>query len=273
MKTVTVASLIYLVIVSSFCIFILYCRCFKTMQESFVQIGGATDAPFYIADETDFLAYADTIQVEASGNFPGVVIDNDVNTSAYYKRTDNQNLHEYNVNNKYTWDAVTVQLYKQFLNGKNISVSDVDFTAYVEKLRTVYNQPMILELMSRETERYKFVKTGAVVDDGNNEILEPWNSSMTLLGSQYIVKCGTNNNLTMYNSVTDYDNNTNGTSLGQRPLQGLSYPDGTPCNPCDTLLDPDDPNKNKCRFDLNMRNSVGISGNGIWNKIWELLQI
>jgi hypothetical protein len=195
----------------------------------------------------------------------GVSIDNSFNSSLYYKRVNNENLYFYNENDKYDWDSSTTQLYKDFLNNQNISVSDEDFNAYVEKLRTIYNQHMILELMSYETNRHKFLTSGVVID-GSHNLLEPWNeSTMSLTGSQYIVKCNNNKLQKFTSSSADV-----GTDVSLSSLNGLSFPSGS-CNPCDSLLEPDNTDRYKCKYDLNMQKSVGLSGNGIWNKIWNSL--
>lgn len=258
------ASYIVLAILLAICIFIVYQLGFDSMQESFVTLSVSGD--FIIQDETEFRNYSDKIEVNAESSFPGVTIDNSLNSSLYYKRVNNEDLHFYNENDKYDWDSSTIELYKVFLNNQNISISDEDFDAYVEKLRTIYNQHMILELMSYETNRHKLLTSGVVVD-GSHNLLEPWNeSTMSLTGSQYIVKCN-NNKLQKFTSSAAAEV---GTDVSLSLLNGLSFPSGS-CNPCDSLLAPDHADRYQCKYDLNMQKSVGLSGNGIWDKIWNSL--
>lgn len=253
------SSYIVLVILFTICIFIVYQFGFNSMQESFVSL--STNGPFKINDETEFRNYSDKIEYNADIVFPGVSIDNSLNSSLYYKRVNNEDLYFYNENDKYDWDSSTIQLYKNFLTNQNISISDEDFNVYVNKLRTIYNQHMILELMSYETNRHKVLTSGVVVDSSHN-LLEPWDSStMSLTGSQYIVKCN-NNKLQRFSSLTDI-----GTDISLSELNGLSFQDEV-CNPCDSLLAPDNENRYKCKFNLNMQKDIGLSGNGLWNKIW-----
>lgn len=256
------ASYIVLVILLAFCIFIIYQFGFVTMQENFVTLN--TSGNFKIEDETQFNTFSNKIDSHVKSIFPGVTIDNSLNSSLYYKRVNNEDLYFYNENNQYHWDSSTIQLYKDFLNSQSISISDKDFNAYVDKLRTIYNQHMILELMSRETNRHKFLTSGVLVD-GSNNLLEPWDeSTMTLTGSQYIVKCN-NNKLQKFASSSDL-----GADISLSSLNGLSFHDEV-CNPCDSLLAPDNKDRYKCKYDLNMQKNTGLSGNGIWNKIWNTL--
>lgn len=257
------ASYIVLVILLAICIFIVYQFGFNSMQESFISL--STYGPFKIEDETEFRNYSDKIEYNAETAFPGIMIDNSLNSSLYYKRVNNEDLYFYNENDKYDWDSSTIQLYKDFLKNQNISISDEDFNTYVDKLRTIYNQHMILELMSYETNRHKFLTYGVLVD-GSHNLLEPWNAStMSLTGSQYIVKCN-NNKLQKFTSVVA----DVGTDVSLSSLNGLSFPNDV-CNPCDSLLAPDNEERYKCKYDLNMRKNIGLSGNGIWNKIWNSL--
>ena len=129
------ASYIVLAILLAICIFIVYQFGFNSMQESFVTL--STNGDFIIRDETHFSDFSDKIEVNADSAFPGVTIDNSLNSSLYYKRVNNEDLHFYNENDKYDWDSSTVELYKVFLNNQNISISDEDFDAYVDKLRTI----------------------------------------------------------------------------------------------------------------------------------------
>lgn len=258
------ASYIVLAILLAICIFIVYQLGFNSMQESFVTLN--THGDFIIRDETHFSDFSDKIEVNAESSFPGVIIDNSLNSSLYYKRVNNEDLHFYNVNDKYDWDSSTIELYKVFLNNQNISISDEDFGAYVDKLRTIYNQHMILELMSYETNRHKFLTSGVLVD-GSHNLLEPWDeSTMSLTGSQYIIKCN-NNKLQKFTSSAAADV---GTDVSLSLLNGLSFPSGS-CNPCDSLLAPDHTDRYQCKYDLNMQKNVGLSGNGIWDKIWNSL--
>lgn len=258
------ASYIVLAILLAICIFIVYQLGFDSMQESFVTL--STNGDFIIRDETHFSDFSDKIEVNAESSFPGVTIDNSLNSSLYYKRVNNEDLYFYNENDKYDWDSSTIQLYKDFLTNQNISISDEDFNAYVEKLRTIYNQHMILELMSYETNRHKFLTSGVLVD-GSHNLLEPWDeSTMSLTGSQYIVKCN-NNKLQKFTSSAAA---AVGTDVSLSLLNGLSFPSGS-CNPCDSLLAPDHADRYQCKYDLNMQKSVGLSGNGIWDKIWNSL--
>ena len=257
------ASYIVLAILLAICIFIVYQLGFDSMQESFITL--STYGPFKIEDETEFRNYSDKIEYTAESAFPGISIDNSLNSSLYYKRVNNEDLYFYNENDKYDWDSSTIQLYKIFLNNQNISISDEDFNAYVEKLRTIYNQHMILELMSYETNRHKLLTSGVLVD-GSHNLLEPWNAStMSLTGSQYIVKCNNNKLQKFTSSDTDV-----GTDVSLSLINGLSFPSGS-CNPCDSLLAPDHADRYQCKYDLNMQKSVGLSGNGIWDKIWNSL--
>lgn len=258
------ASYIVLAILLAICIFIVYQFGFNSMQESFVSL--STYDPFKIEDETEFRNFSDKIEYNVDSAFPGVSIDNSLNSSLYYKRINNEDLYFYNENDKYDWDSSTIQLYKDFLNSQNITISEEDFNAYVDKLRAIYNQHMILELMSHETNRHKLLTSGVLVD-GSHNLLEPWNAStMSLTGSQYIVKCK-NNKLQKFSSSAAA---AVGTDVSLSLLNGLSFPSGS-CNPCDSLLAPDHADRYQCKYDLNMQKNVGLSGNGIWNKIWNSL--
>jgi len=258
------ASLIVLAIFLVIFTLIVYQLCFDSMQESFITLGNGIDAQFNIEDETEFLNYSDMIDNQVQNNFTtNVTIDNSLNTSLYYKRVNNKDLHFYSQNNKYDWDLKTIALYKNFLKSQSISITDEDLVNIIDKLRIIYNQNMILELMSYETNRHKFYKYGSLVD-GSNNLLEPWNdATMTLTGSQYIVKCH-NNKLKKYTSASQ---GSVGTDISLNTLNGLSFPDGI-CNPCDSLLAPGHQDRYKCKYDLNMKNHIGLSGNGIWNQIW-----
>ena len=140
-----IASLTLLAILLAICVLFLYQFCFNSMQESFVSLS--------------------TLGVD--------------------KKEDIIKFDNYFDNNKYNWDSSTIQLYKDFLTSQNISVNKEDFDEYINKLRTIYNQTMILELMSHETNKHKLLTEGVT----SHNLLQPWDTlTMTLKGSEYIVK-------------------------------------------------------------------------------------
>jgi len=254
-------SFIILALLLSICVYIVYQIMFDYMQESFVSL--STTGPFKIEDETKFRNYADMINQKIDNIFPNTTIDTSLNSSLYFKRVNNEDLYFYSENNKYNWDKETIKLYKDFLKSQQISINDNDFNEYVDKLRSIYNQNMILELMSYETDRHKLLTNGVVVDASHN-LLQPWDAyTMTLSDSQYIAKC--NGNLQKFTSESD-----SGTDISLNTLKGLSFPNGS-CNPCDSLLSPDNVDRYKCKYNLNMKNKNGLTGDDIWNKIWNTI--
>lgn len=252
---------LFFFVIVALTIFSFYQYFFNSLQETFILLNG--DGEYKIDNENHFQDLIKPIKDNINSNYSDIELDNSLNTSMYFKRLNNEDIYYYNDNNMYHWDSSTIKLYKSFLNSQKIVINDEDFDTHVNKLRTIYNQNMILELMSHETNRHKFLTNGVIVD-GSNNLLEPWNeATMTLTGSQYIVKC--DGVLKKYSSPSDQ-----GTEISLSTLHGLEFPDGE-CNICDGLLSPDNTNRYKCKYNLNMKKNIGLSGNGIWNKLWNII--
>ena len=266
-KNISIPSF-FVLILAAIIIFFMYHNFFGQIQESFVTVDAAATDAFKINSNDEFLNIASKIQNKMVATFgDNVDIDDlSLNTSEYFARIENEDLYDYSLNEHYTWSDSTIALYKLFLQEQGFDMSDEDFIAYVDKLKVVYNDRMIIELMANETNRGKFLKSGLLVDASDN-IIKPWSddSVSSLTNDNYIVKCSAGK-VQKFMQVGG-----TGVDISFNSLNNVSF-DGSYCNPCsddELLLFKADGTPNldryQCKYNLQFK---GSNSDSIWNNIW-----
>ena len=259
-KNVSVFQFIVAAIIALVC-FTIYQYSFFQIQENFIEYDSI------IKNKKDFTEYADIIQNKIQEVFPSASIDmsfNDVMTeSSYFKRLTNQDLYDYVANDSFMfhWDDKTVELYRKYLDKKGFKFDNISFNNYKNKLRRVYNQLMILEVMSEDTTVGNFLKNGVVFN--GNKILTPYNNHDILKTNHSVLKCknGKLQEFKHKNSELDLE----GLDINFNKIDGLIFKNPeTKCNPCDAVGDPSD-EKYSCKYNLHFQGGVD---NKIWNKLW-----
>jgi hypothetical protein len=177
----------------------------SSFYESFVSIGINTDNvndKYRIETEEDFLEIAKVIQDEIDINFPGVKITSynlihdwgkNIRPSNYFRYVFNKDLFDYKKNKKYTWDQETLDLYKEFYKSKGYNLSDPNYDSYTTKLRKIYSQSMIIELLTKETDFGNVYKDGLLfeydLDKMTHKLVNSYTKGDPIKTNQYTISC------------------------------------------------------------------------------------
>lgn len=184
-------------------------------------------------------------------------------------------------NGKWPWSQQVQELYKQAIM-KNPFVRTSPKDA-INEARTIYNQSVILEMLSWQTKEGQFLQKGVSINDGSGNPLEdlpsgfgnygyssglisPRNNvikcgldvsgNYVLQQTKYTGKGGINTQQTKETTIVDYNDLT-------KLIPGFSFINGS-CNPCVAL---DDPPNYSCPFNLDVSgNRHGVSN--IWQYLW-----
>lgn len=157
---------------------------------------------YIIETKEEFLEMAKIIQDEIDIHFPGTKIisyqlDYDWETktpkSKYFSYVVNKDLFDYKKNKMYTWDQETLDLYKEFYKSKGYNLSDNDYDLYTTKLRKIYTQPMIIELLTRETEFGNMYKDGLLfewdLEKMTHKLVKAYNKGDPIKNNQWTINC------------------------------------------------------------------------------------
>ena len=174
------------------------------------------------------------------------------------------------------WSQEVQQLYKKAILTNPYVRTDPEDA--LNTTRKIYNQTIILEMLSSQTKEGQFLLKGVSIDSSNNNIeLNGWGNYGYKSGLQEnqqnenIIRCGIdasgNNSLQQiqYNSsnntqtITPIDYN-NLTSL----IPGFSFKNSS-CNPCVALNSTPD---YTCPFNLDISGNINQGTSTIWQYLW-----
>lgn len=231
---------------------------FQSMEEGFIS-----------DSYTDFAVNARYIQEKIRNVYPYITI-NLTPKGEYFSRITDVEMDIYKENgNRWSWDEETMKVYRQFLYEQGYKLSADDFKRHTDKLRTVYNQYMILELMSHETDQGQIFHRGLIVDSSNN-IVKPlpkqyneWTEYYTLnnddpavIQSQSVIKCK-NKQLKKFSASSSLSSSQVGVDVSLSDLTGVvfgDYANRWKCNPCEVM----DVSKNyvPCSYRINFAQPI-----------------
>ena len=168
------------------------------------------------------------------------------------------------------WSQEVQQLYKKaILTNPYVRTDSEDA---LNTTRKIYNQTIILEMLSLQTKEGQFLLKGVNIDSSNNNIeLNGWGNYGYKSGLQEnqqnenIIRCGIdssgNNSLQQiqHNTITQIDYN-NLTSL----IPGFSFKNSS-CNPCVALNSTPD---YTCPFNLDISGNINQGTSLIWQYLW-----
>ena len=232
---------------------------FDTMEEGFIS-----------ANYANFGTTSKYIQEKINNVYPNITIDLSAN-GAYFSRITDLEMDIYaSSGNRWSWTEETMNLYRQFLYEQGYNLSSDDFMKHTNKLRTVYNQYMILELMSQQTDQGQIFYRGLVVDNSNN-VVKPlpkqyntWteyyttnNENPSILNNQSIIKCQ-NKQLKKFSASSTLSSSQTGVDVSLSDLSGITFKDNAnkfKCNPCDVV----DVSRNfvACDYNINFTQPIG----------------
>lgn len=151
------------------CLFFIYQTIFFGRSfESFIEYDSI------IKNKDDFLTYASLIQKNinmADGDLYVDISYNDPMTeSNYFKLLSNQDLYDYSMNDShmFNWDEETMKLYRAFLSEQRAFFNDVSFRNYTNKLRKIYNQTMIINIMNNYSGHNKSLNSNINIEGFTN---------------------------------------------------------------------------------------------------------
>ena len=218
---------------------------------------------YIIETNEEFLEMAKIIQDEIDIHFPGTKIisyqldydwENKTPSSKYFRYVSNKDLFDYKKNKMYTWDQETLDLYKEFYKSKGYNLSDPDYDLYTTKLRKIYTQPMIIELLTRETEFGNMYKDGLLfewdLEKMTHKLVKAYNKGDPIKNNQWIINCNV-----MYKKV-----------FGDKSIDPKNIPDEIKkVGPPDVFKDGCEPctKKHKCGKNMEFGSSIDRK---IWNK-------
>ena len=164
--------------------------------------GNKIDEKYIIETKEEFLEMAKIIQDEIDIHFPGTKIisyqlkydwETKTPSSKYFGYVTNKDLFDYKKNKMYTWDQESLDLYKEFYKSKGYNLSDQDYDLYTTKLRKIYTQPMIIELLTRETEFGNMYKDGLLfewdLEKMTHKLVKAYNKGDPIQNNQWVINC------------------------------------------------------------------------------------
>ncbi len=240
-------------------LFYQYKTFFSVLEEGFVQLNENYTKQMFDEDAT-------MIQNTIQKQYPSIKIDKSIDGN-YFQRIWNRDIVSYKNNNrkKYEWDEKTNQLYNEFLEKQGYFLNSVDFVEHTNKMKTVYNQFMILELLSNKTEQGQLLQHGLLINE-QNEIVKPllqdwreyYNNSLNDINLK-VLKCS-NNQLKQYdkNDLTKLEKGKNVSS--QLFDSSIEYKKEK-CNPCDITSPP-----NICQYKIKFK---GNYNDQLFEKVWQ----
>jgi hypothetical protein len=181
-------------------------------------------------------------------------------------------------NGKWPWSQQVQELYSQaIMKNPFIRTSPKDS---INQARTIYNQAVILEMLSWQTKEGQFLQKGVSISDGliedlpsgfgnygySSGLISPRNNvikcgldvsgNYVLQQTKYTGKGGIKTEQTEETTPVDYNDLT-------KLIPGFSFINGS-CNPCVAL---DQPPNYSCPFNLDVSgNRYGVSN--IWQYLW-----
>lgn len=217
--------------------------------------------------EERFHLDVDLIQKTIQKHFPSVKIDPSIQGD-YFKNVTVDDMKTYNNFKKWNWDRATEQLYRDYLEKQGYLYNNNEFYQHILKMKTVYNQKMILEMLSTKTDQNQLFQNGLLVNE-QNEILQPvrqnWKdyyiNNDTFFGNKTnkVIQCN-NNRLKMFDKSKDsflnkdYQGRDISADLFASSIDYLK----DKCNPCES--------NHLCQYKIKFKNNFE---NDLYNKIWQ----
>jgi hypothetical protein len=207
---------------------------------------------------------------------PNVVFD----TKQIKQQASQEELDYFLKNGMWPWSQEVQDLYKQSVaRNPHVRTSPEDS---VNEARTIYNQTIILEIISWQTKEGQFLLNGVAVKDASGnpqeELPSGWGNygySSGLIGhlERDVVKCAADASGNYSLVKTRYTGKDGMTGAQTKQTAQVDYNDlpnlvpgfkftGSPCNPCLALN-----NDYSCPFQLDISgNSTGVSE--VWKYLW-----
>ena len=214
-----------------------------------VCLGSTSNEPFTTDSETKFLDLQKTINPNIQFNM--TEID---------KQITQQDLDEFLQNGYWTWSAETQRLYKEALNA-NPYIKSEDLDKAMQKAQTIYNEQIILQILSSQTPEGRFLTNGIdirseIPDSGFGNY--PYEAGLKEQEPDSTVRCYQSEEKGGKYSLTDKDKNTMDYNQLESLVPGFKFINGA-CDPCDALNQ-----KYNCPFKITDKTS------DIWSQLWKL---
>jgi len=214
-----------------------------------VCLGNTYDEPFTSESETKFLDIQKTINPNIQFNM--MEID---------KQITQQDLDDFIQNGYWTWSAETQQLYKDAL-AANPYIKTEDRDKAMQKAQTIYNEQIILQILSSQTPEGRFLLNGMdimseIPDSGFGNY--PYEAGLKQQEPTSTVRCYQSEETGGKFSLTDKDKKTIDYNQLESLVPGFKFINGA-CDPCDAL------NQNyNCPFKVTDQTS------DVWSQQWGL---
>lgn len=215
-----------------------------------VCLGGGYNEPFTSESETKFLDLQKTINPNIQFNM--TEID---------KQITQQDLDDFIKNGYWTWSEETQRLYKEAL-ATNPYVKSEDLDKAMKKAQTIYNEQIIVQILSSQTPEGRFLMNGM---DIMNEIPDsgfgnyPYEAGLAEQTPAATVRCYQPDENSKY-SLTDKDKKTIDYNQLESLVPGFKFINGA-CDPCDALNQ-----SYNCPFKVTDKTS------DVWSNIWGLTE-
>jgi hypothetical protein len=175
------------------------------------------------------------------------------------KQVSQQDMDDFIKNGYWSWSAETQRLYKEALS-TNPYVKSEDHDKAMKKAQTIYNEQIILQILSSQTPEGRFLLNGMdimgeIPDSGFGNY--PYEAGMKEQEPEATVRCYQADENGKY-SLADKDKKTIDYNQLESLVPGFKFINGA-CDPCDAL------NQNyNCPFKVTDKTS------DIWSQIWGL---
>ena len=213
-----------------------------------VCLGNTHDEPFTTESETKFLDIQKTINPNIQFNM--TEID---------KQVSQEDLDNFIKNGYWTWSVQTQRLYKTALS-TNPYVKSEDTDKAMKKAQTIYNEQIIIQILSSQTPEGRFLMNGMNVmsempDSGFGNY--PYEVELKEQEPEATVRCYQADDSGKF-SLTDKDKKTIDYNQLESIVPGFKFINGA-CDPCDAL------NQNyTCPFKVTDQTS------DVWSHVWGL---
>ena len=214
-----------------------------------VCLGRSYNEPFTPESETKFLDIQKTINPNIQFNM--TEID---------KQITQEDLDDFIKNGYWAWSEETKQLYKDALS-TNPYVKSEDSDKAMQKAQTIYNEQIILQILSSQTPEGRFLMNGMdimseIPDSGFGNY--PYEAGLKEQEPTSTVRCYQSEEKGGKYSLADKDKKTIDYNQLESLVPGFKFINGA-CDPCDAL------NQNyNCPF------KVGDTTSDVWSQIWSL---
>ena len=256
LATILIGSKNYAYGILTGAVFVIMYR-FSHMKEGFEWTQESTDAFIKLNSSVHPNTVFDTIEIK--------------------KQANQEELDYYLENGMWPWSQEVQNLYKKAVMTNPFVRSDPQDS--VNKARTIYNQSIILEMLSWQTKEGRFLTNGVSVGDKLEDLPSGWGdygySSGLITKMNNVIRCGTDASGNVAMQQTKYTGKDGITGAQTHETTPVDYNDldalipgfsfiRDKCNPCIALNGPPD---YSCPFNLDISgNRHGVSA--VWQYLW-----